>query len=182
MEKLISKSRVLAVSVINGLLDQSRAAAHASRWANRMKISLLVPALTLLASGCAGNWANYNYGPGDWLSENTALRVDTLYNYEHFIEPTIAIHHVESLDVHCGTGLVQGCAVLNGEDCDIYVGIYASRSTIAHEERHCRGWTHYRPRFEMFATRGANFKTLEIERARAWYPSESIQSMLAIAR
>lgn len=182
MKNSISIHRALAASVNNLLFGQGEVFGHASNVTGRIKTSLLVPALTLLMTGCAGNWANYNYGPGDWLSENTALRIDTLYNYEHFVEPTIAIHTVESLTEHCGTGWVQGCAVLSGEHCDIYVGKYASRSTIAHEERHCRGWSHYRPRFELFATRGPGFKTQEIERARAWFPSESVQSMLAMAR
>lgn len=152
------------------------------RWAKRIRASLSVSVLSLLITGCAGNWADYNYGPGDWLSENTALQINTMYNYEYLIDPAITIHYVESLGAHCGSGLVQGCAVFNGQECDIYVGKYASRSTIAHEERHCRGWTHYEPRFDLFASRGPVFISQEIERSRAWYPAESIQSILAMTR
>ena len=176
MKNPVARYAALRVRVIERLLDQGRMLAQM-----RIKTLLLVPVLTLLGTGCAGNWSNYNYGPGDWLSENTALRIDTLYNYEHFIEPTIAVHYVESLTEHCGSGMVQGCASLEGEHCDIYVGKYASRSTIAHEERHCRGWSHYRPRYELFASRGLNFRNREVQRARTWYPTENGQSMLAMS-
>lgn len=144
-----------------------------------MRILLLL----FLLTGCAsGNWAEYDYGPGDWLNENTALNVDTMYNYAHLIEPTIEIHYVESLSVYCGTMWVQGCAQLNDDRCDIYVGENASPGTIAHEKRHCRGWTHYRPRYEMFSAMGAEFRAREIRRASTWQPLDRSSTAVAMSQ
>lgn len=143
-----------------------------------MRIALMCVLLT----GCASNWAGYYYGPGDWLSENTALKISTMGNYAHIIEPTIKIHRVESVAVYCGTIWAEGCADLKGDHCDIYVGRFASKGTIAHEERHCRGWDHYRPRFEMFMALGADFQRRELSRAQYWFPLDNIGTATAITR
>lgn len=138
--------------------------------------------LSLLLTGCASNWADYNYGPGDWLSENTPLQVNTMYNYAHFIAPTIEIHRVDSVASYCGASWVAGCADLRGNHCDIYVGKSASRDTIEHEERHCRGWDHYRPRVEMFMAMGADFQSKELKRSSYWYPRADIGHVVAVAQ
>lgn len=135
--------------------------------------------LSLLLTGCASNWANYNYGPGDWLNESTAMTVNTMYNYAHLVEPTIQIHRVESVNTYCGTIWSQGCANLKGDKCDIYVGKTASPGTIAHEERHCRGWGHYRPESEMFMAMGADFTSREMERSKQWFPTPASGSVAA---
>ncbi|MCB1696386.1 MAG: hypothetical protein H6984_00945 [Pseudomonadales bacterium] len=147
-----------------------------------MKIAIAGPVLTLLLCGCAGDWGDYNYGPGDWINDNTALTIDTMYNYAHLAEPTIEIHHVESVASHCGTMWAQGCAVVKDGHCDIFVGKVVSRDVIAHEERHCRGWDHYRPQFDMFAVMGKEFQVQEIERARGWFPMEDTLTVTAMAR
>jgi hypothetical protein len=131
-------------------------------------------------TGCASNWADYNYGPGDWLSENTPLKVSTMYNYAHLAEPSIQIHRVESVSTACGTIWAQGCAVLQGNKCDIYVGNAASRDTIMHEERHCRGWSHYSPRFELFSAMDAGFPAREMQRSKHWYPSQPSEALVAL--
>ena len=144
-----------------------------------MKIFLLA----FLLTGCAsGNWADYHYGPGDWLNEYTSVPVDTMYNYAHLANPIIELHVVESLTSYCGTTWADGCAILEGERCDIYVGRHASPGTIAHEERHCRGWTHYRPRYEMFMSMGAEFRAREINRASLWHPVGDSAEAVAIAQ
>lgn len=138
--------------------------------------------LAFLLTGCAsGDWADYNYGPIDWLNENTSLTVDTMYNYAHFIEPTIEVHHVDSVIAYCGNMWVNGCAQLRDGHCDIYVGEIATPDTIAHEERHCRGWVHYRPRYELFSTMGAEFRAQEIKRARVWSPMDYSALIVAMA-
>ncbi len=148
-----------------------------------MRIVLAGLVLSLLLSGCAGQWSDYNYGPGDWLNDNTALTVDTMYNYAHLAAPTIEIHHVDSVADHCGTTWALGCAVVKDGHCDIYVGNVVSPAVLAHEERHCRGWSHYRPRFEMFAAMGKEFQARELERAgRGWFPTKNTLSATAMAR
>jgi hypothetical protein len=132
--------------------------------------------LSLLLTGCASNWADYNYGPADWLNDNTSLTIDTMYNYAHLVEPTIQIHRVASVTSYCGTIWARGCAYLNGDRCDIYVGEMASPDTISHEERHCRGWVHYRPQFELFMTMGTDFSSREIARSKQWMPMDHIGS------
>lgn len=136
----------------------------------------------LLLTGCASNWADYNYGPGDWLNENTALNISTMNNYAHFVEPTIEIHRVASVSSACGTLWAQGCAVLEGDHCDIYVGERASPDTIAHEERHCRGWDHHRPRYEMFMAMDSDFQSRELQRAKLWYPTDTIGDVAAVTQ
>lgn len=144
-----------------------------------MRILLLVVFLT----GCAtGDWADYNYGPGDWLNENTSLTVDTMYSYIHFVEPTIEVHHVESLANYCGTMWAQGCAHLQNGHCDIYVGKVYSRDTIAHEERHCRGWTHYQPHYASYMAMGAEFRAREARRAGVWVPLDQSQLVVAMTK
>jgi hypothetical protein len=138
--------------------------------------------LSLLLTGCASNWADYNYGPGDWLSENTPLKVKTMYNYAHLVEPTITVHRVDSVTPYCGTMWAVGCADLQGNHCDIYVGKNASRDTIAHEERHCRGWDHYRPHSERFMAMGAAYQMKEFTRSRVWYPRDDVGNAVAMTR
>jgi hypothetical protein len=139
--------------------------------------------LALLLTGCAsGNWSDYNYGPGDWLTENTPLQVDTMYNYAHLAQRTVEVHYVDSMEAHCGTMWAQGCAYLQEGHCDIYVGKAASPTIIAHELRHCRGWTHYAPQYEKFSAMGAEFRAREIRRASVWYPIESPASGAALAQ
>ena len=140
-------------------------------------------ALAFLLTGCAsGDWSDYNYGPADWLNENTSLTIDTMYNYEHFIEPTMEIHRVASVNEYCGTMWANGCAYLKGGHCDIYVGEIATPDTIAHEKRHCRGWVHYQPRYELFATMGAEFRAREIKRAGRWSPMNHSALVVAMAQ
>jgi hypothetical protein len=139
--------------------------------------------ICLLLTGCASSkWADYNYGPGDWLSENTPLKISTMNNYAHFVEPTIEIHRVDSVSTACGTIWAQGCAMLNGDHCDIYVGKSASPDTIAHEERHCRGWDHHRPRFETFTAMDDGFLSRELKRANHWYPMDNIGNVVAVTQ
>jgi hypothetical protein len=138
--------------------------------------------IIFFVSGCAsGDWPDYNYGPGDWLNTNTPLTIDTMYNYARLVEPTIQIHHVESVETYCSTSWVQGCAVLRDDHCDVYVGKVASRDTIAHEERHCRGWAHYQPRYDLFAAHSAEFRAAEIMRARGWFPKDQYESVFRVA-
>ncbi|CAA0102834.1 Uncharacterised protein [Halioglobus japonicus] len=138
--------------------------------------------LTLLLSGCAtGDWSNYNYGPGDWLNDNTSLSVESMYNYEHFLDPIIEIHYVESVKEHCGTRWAQACSYLAGNRCDIFVGELATPGTISHEERHCRGWSHYRPQYELFSSLGSKFQAKEIARASNWFPLEDSEMAIAMA-
>jgi hypothetical protein len=147
-----------------------------------MKI-LTIATIIFFVSGCAsGDWADYSYGPGDWLNDNTQLTVDTMYNYTHFVEPTIEIHYVESVAAYCGTSWVQGCAVQRYDHCDIYVSKHPSRDIIGHEERHCRGWTHYRPHYDLFTAHGPEFRAAEITRARGWFPMDQYESVLPIAQ
>ena len=141
-----------------------------------MRVLLLVFMLT----GCTtGNWADYNYGPGDWLNENTPLQVETMYNYAHLVEPTIEVHYVESVAEYCGSIWAEGCAALVNGHCDIYLSKNASPGTMAHEQRHCRGWTHHQPKYEMFSAMGAEFRAREVALASVWVPME--QPALAIA-
>jgi hypothetical protein len=105
-----------------------------------------------------------------------------MYNYEHFIEPTIEIHYVASMEASCGTKWVQGCAYQVGNRCDIYVGEAASSSTIAHEERHCRGWTHYSPDYEMFSMMGPEQRAREVARASVWFPEEQVATEVMVAQ
>lgn len=78
-------------------------------------------AILLLLGSCAtGGWDNHLYGPGDWLNDNTALPVDTLYKYTHLVEPEITYHYIASgLSEYCGSHYVAGCAQPNGATCDI---------------------------------------------------------------
>ncbi len=137
--------------------------------------------LTFLLAGCAsGDWTSYNYGPGDWLDDNTPLDIETMYNYAHFIEPTIEVHYVKSVEAHCGTKWVQGCSYLAANHCDIYVSEVVSPSTLAHEERHCRGWDHYKPQYELFLSMGPEFRAKEIERTNAWFPLDATALIVAM--
>jgi hypothetical protein len=146
--------------------------------ANRLKNLLLV----LLLPGCAtGDWSDYNYGPGDWLAENTTLQVESMYNYPYLLNPTIEIHYVDSIREHCGSRWVQACSYLGGNHCDIFVGKLATPGTISHEERHCRGWSHYRPQFELFASMGPEFQAKEIARAGNWFPMDDTAMAIAMA-
>jgi len=95
----------------------------------------------LLLTGCAGSKFSYDYGPGDWLAENTSLNLVGGNLYERVWDPEIRVHVVDDLTEICG-GVTQGCAIGTAETCDIYVGERASISTINHEKRHCRGWDH----------------------------------------
>ena len=137
--------------------------------------------LVFLLSGCAtGEWTDYNYGPGDWLNDNTALIVDTMDNYVHLVEPSIEVHHVKSLSAYCGTMWAQGCAILQDGHCDIYVGEVYSADTIAHEERHCRGWTHYQPHYESYMKMGSEFRAREATRASTWFPQHPLELQVAM--
>lgn len=99
--------------------------------------------LVLMLSGCAsGDWQDFNYGPGDWMAENWGLEVDSPYTYERLENPEIEVFVVDDLSVPCGTVKTNGCAVTNTITCNIYVGSRASEGTLAHEKRHCHGWSH----------------------------------------
>ena len=97
--------------------------------------------IILLLTGCAGNWQDFNYAPGDWMAENWGVKVDSPYTYERLLDPEITVHRTEDIMDICG-GKANGCAIGNAETCDIYIGTRASESTLAHEKRHCYGWTH----------------------------------------
>lgn len=103
----------------------------------------LLPIVLLLA-GC-GSFENYEYGPGDWLVEqfpSTHSFINNPYNYERLQDPEIIIHVVDNLGKACGTSKALGCMVTDTITCDIYVGERSAQSTIAHEIRHCYGWSH----------------------------------------
>lgn len=99
--------------------------------------------IVLLLTGCTtGKWADYNYGPGEWLSENTSLTVTGANNYEKLWDPQIFVHVVTDLTLYCEEGGVKGCSQPNPVTCHIYLPQHATESTMAHELRHCYGWDH----------------------------------------
>ena len=125
----------------------------------------------LLLTACTtGDWADYNYGPGDWLDDNTSLKLITMHNYERFSEPKITLKKVERIELYCGTLWVDGCATVDGQNCSIWVAPRASRSTIEHEIRHCHGWVHYEPPYEHLSSMGPERRERELDRAAHWYP------------
>lgn len=82
------------------------------------------------------------------------------YEYEHIIEPVIAVHVVDDLTQICGQ-VTQGCAIGNAETCDIYIGERAAQSVIEHEKRHCYGWDHTEDHMAM---------------VKPWYPKTNLVS------
>ena len=105
---------------------------------NKTLIALLI---TLSLAACSNRWKDFNYGPGDWLAENLGLKVDSPYTYEILENPIITVHVVDDLTEICG-GHAWGCASTDTVTCNIYIGERASPGTIAHEHRHCYGWSH----------------------------------------
>lgn len=124
-------------------------------------VSLLLP-LLLLLTGCAGTkWEQWDYGPAEYLAETFPSLTDgegleIEVGYERLANPTITVHVVDDLAM-CGTR-ANGCYAGNADECDIYIGERASEGTIAHEYRHCYGWSHAR-------AETTNMKTLH------WYPT-----------
>ena len=112
---------------------------------NNLKAAALLISL-LATSGCASSsWKNFNYGPGEWLAENTGLSIDTMHSYVWLENPEIVYHRSEAaIDICGGDAGTLGCAKI-GKPCHIYISPRASLSTLVHEERHCRGWTHAEP-------------------------------------
>ena len=107
--------------------------------------------LILLLSGCAGTkWEDYNYGPAEYLAETfpsltdgEGLEIKTANSYERIEQPTITVHVVDDLTEICG-GHAWGCSSTDTYTCNIYIGERSSQRTIAHEYRHCYGWSHAR--------------------------------------
>lgn len=132
-----------------------------------MKYLLLILALT----ACSTAWDDYNYGPGDWLTDNGLGNWVTMHNYEHFQDPEITINTVgvEALSEACGSRRAKGCAHVTETDCAVYVGERASPATLAHEKRHCHGWCHYRPRYDLHITMSRDDVNRDIDRANHWY-------------
>ena len=108
-------------------------------------VGLSIGSLLVLAIGCAGDWGKHQFGPGDWLNDNTAMTVDTMYNYEWLNDPEIVIYKLDQMPINCGGVPAIGCAlfVTGGDICVVFVGQTASPNIIEHELRHCRGWDHY---------------------------------------
>lgn len=99
--------------------------------------------IALLLAGCTtGKWADYNYGPGEWLAENTSLTVTGVNNYEKLWDPQIFVHVVTDLTLYCEDTGTDGCSVANPVTCHIYLTEYSKESTPPHERRHCHGWSH----------------------------------------
>ncbi|NQX89648.1 MAG: hypothetical protein HRT77_13390 [Halioglobus sp.] len=170
------------VSVVRRLTSKALLQFGARKSAGSVKEGnrVTVLALSMLLAGCvSGDWANFAYGPGDWLNDNTNLNVDTMYNYAHLIEPTIDIHYVDSLTNYCGSIWARGCAVLKGDHCDIYIGKNGSRGTLEHEMRHCYGWDHFRPRVELFLSMSPEEREREVKRTKAWYPGRHTDATIA---
>jgi len=109
----------------------------------------IVAFITLaLATGCAGKWAEYNYGPGDYLAETfpslkdgKGIEINNPDDYERLTNPEIKVFVVDDLTTIC-SGHANGCAIATKDWCEIYVGERASQKTMTHEYRHCYGWSH----------------------------------------
>ena len=83
-----------------------------------MSISLF----TVSLQGCAsGNWANYSYGPEDWLSDSGFGDWNTMYNYQKIFSLEIRLHYVENPAELCGSFHARGCARLTACYCDIWI-------------------------------------------------------------
>jgi hypothetical protein len=127
-----------------------------------------------------GKWGSFEYGPGDWLADKVpslndreGLELNTLTNYEWFLDPVITVHETEELAAICGTMYTPGCAKGNPFTCDVYVGSRPSPSVIEHEKRHCRGWDHYALDYSVWGLLSQEEKNRQIQRAAIWYPIKS---------
>ena len=132
-------------------------------------------ALLVLLSACSGNWGNPAYGPGDWLAENTGLKVSSLYTYERLKTPLITVHVVtDPLEKYCGSRHADGCETHNADwtESTIYIRERAPAWTEAHERKHAHGYCHYMPdtskHWGMTAAQVAN----EYRLSQMWYPCE----------
>jgi hypothetical protein len=133
--------------------------------------------LTLLLTACTtGDWQDYNYGPADWLTENGYGDWDTMYNYEHFVEPEIFVWRDVNMREYCGSHYASGCAVLKDDRCDVFLGSQ-SLDTYYHELRHCHGWDHHRIDFRGWAFRDSGHKERELARAKLWRPMEQYSGL-----
>jgi hypothetical protein len=130
-----------------------------------MKILLLI--LTLALTGCSEKWKDFNYGPAEWLAEKFPSLTDgkgleiSTSSYEWLENPTVNVHVTEDLSEICGTVHTDGCHITDTFVCDIYVGERASISTMNHELRHCRGWSHREP----------ESRTNAVQATIKWYPT-----------
>jgi hypothetical protein len=149
-----------------------------------LRISCCCLVLCFGATGCGGNWQDFNYGPGDWLAENSGVPIDSIYEgtYDWIVDPQVEVVPVSSDDLatYCGISAVfwgsRGCEVHNTEwsKSTIYVSTKASPAVIAHEKKHSRGWCHYPPRYDEFHRMTEAERNREISRARGWYVCPSL--------
>ncbi|TGD73453.1 hypothetical protein E4634_10490 [Mangrovimicrobium sediminis] len=130
-------------------------------------------AAAVALNGCAGDkWADYNYGPADWLAEHTAVEVVGTASYDRLVEPLISVHRIDDdLSAHCGSVHVAACAIRNGETCDIYIGSRAAPGVLEHEMRHCHGWDHYEPEYARWNAMTPQRRAFDTRIAQSWYPA-----------
>ena len=136
-----------------------------------MRLILLLPFIV----SCAGNWSDFNYGPGDYLNENNIGTWDTMYNYIKFVEPEIFIWATDDaaeLVAACGSTFVDGCAALNlrANTCHIWVKSRSGPSLLDHERRHCHGWTHHETDYSQWYTYSESRKVTEANLTSVWVP------------
>lgn len=108
---------------------------------------ILAPIIILLAVLVLSSRSNY--GPGEWLTERfpslqdgQGIEIGNVETYEHLVSPAITVHIEHDVVARCKNPRALGCAITRGDECHIYVGENASADTMAHEIRHCHGWSH----------------------------------------
>ena len=136
--------------------------------------------LTLLLTTCTtGDWADYNYGPNEWMADNWGVSGQSIHEdyYEWLQDPVITVIEVdEGLAEYCGKAVYygsQGCEVGNSEKSTIYVSSRANPATLAHEKKHSRGWCHHNPPYDRFWSMSDSERERHLRLARGgWFPCE----------
>jgi hypothetical protein len=148
--------------------------------AKRLMVAMSISLFIVSLQGCAsGNWANYSYGPGDWLSDAGFGDWNTMHNYQKIVSPEIRLHYVENPAELCGSFHARGCARLTAGYCDIWIHKNHKRATLDHEIRHCHGWDHFRVDHTAWSSRSSEQRYRAESRASYWFPTDKSSSVSA---
>ena len=139
--------------------------------------------LTLLLAGCStGKWADFNYGPAEWMADNWGLEISSLHEdyYPWYLNPEIVVHTVPDLRPYCGRygDELDGCvwAVNDSGIAAVWLRERAPIGTLAHEKKHARGHCHYQPRHDLRMGMTFDEWNRELERAKPWYPCPGVDT------
>ena len=110
-----------------------RAHQFASAWdvLNALLIALAIIACIALLTGCA----SFDY---DWQRAHPAAPKPWRTVIVQDVDATCRALHSQGV----GIERILGCATWRADGCTIYLPEGAAPWTVAHEQRHCAGWTH----------------------------------------